>query len=180
MGVQHLLAKLTAQTPSLEWGPGGVPEISAEEVRAALGFAQRRVMLRRRQPRVVNGVPLQVLLIEAKYLDDARSAKKAAALLARQLYCAWWEHDAAASETISKSQLQRLARTMIDDYCEPEKARKAGGGRLAHAVGMDYRTWKRKFSRFYGQHLLELSRIEGPVIEDLARQFFSQQEQSNE
>lgn len=179
MGIQHLLAKMTAQCPGFEISAGGVPTITADDVRTGLGMIQYREKLKRgsklrnREARPTdNSVPLAIRLVEARYLDDERSRKHAAWTWARILYMAWWDHDAELTETISKAQFAKIASVMVSDYCEPEHARLAGDAQLAQAVSMDYRTWKRKYSRFYGQHMRRLWALESPIIQDLVRVLF--------
>jgi hypothetical protein len=180
VGVQHLLAKMTAQCPGFEISIGGVTDITADDVRTALGIVQYREKLRggaylqdEELNPIDNNVPLAVRLIEAKYLDDERSRKQAAWKWTHTLYLAWWHHDAELTETISKAQLSRIAYLMVSDYCVPEHARIAGDAALAQAAGMDYRVWQRKYARFYGQQMRRLWSLEAPMITALAGLLFA-------
>lgn len=167
---------MTAGGSGYEYSPGGIPELSSDDVKAALGIVQTRsksrstrfILQNKKFVPTVN-TPIGILLVEARYLDDQASAETAIKVWQKRLFFAWYEYDVDPNETISIALMHRIAKIMVYDYCIPEHARRSGEAGLATAAGMDYRVWKRKFSKFYGHHMRELWAYEHPVIEDLIR-----------
>jgi hypothetical protein len=170
MALQELIAKITANTVNLEGGSGGTPNITAEEINAALGYAQGDIVGRQNQINVRKlFVPLGVLLVQAKYADDRIAKKKLLQRLPIHMFRQWPLHQAPASETISIAQIQKVAALLIEDYLTDKKI---SVDKMAIACGMDYRTWSRKYSRFYEAQRTELTRKEGAIMIALQNRLF--------
>ncbi len=174
MGVQKLLAKLTAGTINLMGSSGGIPAITAAELNAAMGYAQRDVTNAAGcQTLQKLKTPTGSMIVMARYADDKKNLQMLKGRLPRQVYYAWWNHNTPDSETISKLQMRRLARVLADDYCEVP-LHDYTTSYIAHTIGIDVRTYKRKLARFYGEQKTVLSGIEADFLQAFKKRLFEQ------
>ena len=173
MGIERLLAKLTPGTIDPKGGAGGVPSITTDELNGALGFAQKELIKRESQNQPIRPeVPLGILLVQAKWLEDEGSLRLLELRLPRQVWLAWWDHEGVNDEELSRLHIKRLGEVLAQEYTRANPAKALSQGKIAHEVGVNWRTWKRKFSRIYGQQVKELSVIEGNALSLVRKQLF--------
>lgn len=160
MSAAEQLAKLTAGTDwKIEPGTGGKPEITRELVCAALGYStDSRIPADR----------VGVHLVLARHCLDSFSQ---GVLEPKVLEIAWlrWLRDK-RSGAVSVALMGRLARLAIYDWCHTQRVREEGTQGMAEFIGVDPKTWRRKYRSHYGCVMDQLYRLESPVMKVLNRQ----------
>lgn len=152
MGIQHSLAKMTARSPSLELGTGGIPELTAADVAAAMGYVNGRIPAAR----------VGIHLVMAKYTDDVVSIYTLEKTIAKIAWVSWFEM--AIDVSVKRQQIVQLARIALLDFCEPGKMKDATATNLAKSVGVDSRTWGKGLSKVYAEIIGLMRRYEEPVL----------------
>lgn len=176
MSIEHQLARITAGTLSLELSSGGRAELTRDDIRALLGFAEysrrlekraRKIKtpLKRRKPNPPDEMGGHIVL--AKWTGDDISKAWLEEALARMAFIQWWDAEARDSEPVSRTMMRKLARLMIMDMCQPQQVRIHGAAGIEAMMGMSEETWDRKLSRHYANLMKECQHLEADVIKHL-------------
>lgn len=173
MTIERLLAKLLAGSAAFASGPGGIPEITTAELNAARGYAQSDLIKASQAPAPLKQpTPIGILLVDAKWLDDEGSLRELEKRLPQELFNAWWSHDADSDAAVSRLLFRRLAKVLAQEYTRSDPVNRLSEGKIAHQVGVNYRTWKRKFQRFYGEQFKELDIAESEALTRMRARLF--------
>ena len=150
--MERRLAKLTTGTPSLEPGVGGLPDLTAQDVAAALGFASSRV------PDSFIGVHA----VLARYTDSSISVSVLRKHAAKMAWSLWF--DLGIETRVSRSQIDKLAEVAVHDYMQPGKFSGISKAEMARMAKVDVRTWDAGLSKVYPHVVNKFSDVESPVI----------------
>jgi hypothetical protein len=151
-------AKITAGTNTTsQVGSGGMPDITREDVLGALGYCRGRV------PDHAVGVHL----VLARYCLDSMSYN---ALHQPVLEIAWmlWLKAKRPGLT-SVDAMSGIAKLAVYDWCHTEQVRNASDTEVARFVGVDPKTWKKRYEAHYGTVMARLSELEYPVLQTVGR-----------
>jgi len=152
MGTQHKLAKMTPKSPGLTQGSGGIPELTAQDVAAALGYASGRV------PASRTGIHL----VLAKYTDDNQSIHILERTAERAAWVMWYDMGLAGH--ISRQAIKRISKLAISEYCESGRFTGKDAEAMAKMSKVNNNDWRRNYGKIY-QSLQELFRdLEDPIL----------------
>lgn len=176
MSTESQLARIAGGgTLSLVMPGGGRAELSRDDIRAALGFAQTAVRNDRRPRKMKTPLKkkpdapaaMSMHIVLAKWTDDPISKQFLEEHLAHLAFKRWWQADVNDNEPITRSLMRRLARLMIMDMCQPQKVRMHGPAGITAMMGLKEETWKRKFARHYADLMKECQGMEADVLRHL-------------
>lgn len=155
MGVEKALAKLTAQTPSMEPGTGGIPELTGHDVAAALGFHYKHIPPDR----------IGVHLVLAKYTDDNISISTVEPMAARMAWLTWFDKNLPGNP--STKIVRKVAKAALEEFCQPGYTERKTATQLAALIGIDYRTLKKSYGILYEAVYNRFRDFEDPVLRAL-------------
>lgn len=109
-----------------------------------------------------------VMILLTSYQEDPQAKKEA---LARSIRFVWntWLTTAPPHDTVTISQVKRLAGLGLYHHCNPAKGRKLTQTQKASWIGVNHKTFKHKFKPHLDRLLAELSYEEQEAIRKLSR-----------
>ena len=144
-------------------GSGGVAELTTADIQIAIGYAEANI------PKDHTGIlSYGKKLILARCTDCQTSINALEKELAWRAVQSWWEIGG-ESDSVSKLTMKRLGKALVYDHRIPDLVRKRGEGELAHFIGVNYKTWKRKYAKIYSKILLEMRKKDGEMETELAK-----------
>lgn len=151
MSTRTQLSKITVGTGlKATITSGGKPVISREDVLAALGMSR------------VKHDDTATHLILARYALEASSQT---ILEKHVLRIAWnlWLHQGRTGQT-SVAAMTGLARLAVLDWCQTERVRQASETQISKFVGVDLKTWRKRYRAHYSEVIKRLYQLEVPKL----------------
>lgn len=159
MSIEHQLARITAGTVGFEMSAGGFAELTRDDIKAALGFAQFRVP----------DSNIGVHIVLWKYCADSISQRVLEKALARMAFEKWFDHAPNDDAPISRGLARRMAQLMLLDMSDPIKVSAKGKTHMAKMVRVDLTTWDKRYAQHYGRLMVDCQRREAGIMSILRR-----------
>lgn len=171
MSVETMLAMITEGSPfKIERSTGNMVEMPFQDVAGTLGAISREAKMHRSKRSA--GIPTEfgLNILIARCTDHEipkKAAENQAAALAWRMF---WKDPRNKDARVQKSTFYKLARTAVEDHCNPGKFH----GMTIHAlarneIGMNHETFRDRFRDLYANLKTELSRYEYPCREAFFR-----------
>jgi len=152
---EEILAVMTAGTPSMEPSSGGIPEITASDVAAAMGYAEGKEQSK--------GVHLML----AKYCDDAVSRAMLTRWIPLESYMIWWKITPDIKTSVKIN--YKTAQVALEDFLNPIYAKGKGDVFIRSEIGLGYKSWNAGHRYHYAEIQTLLSDLVTPVRRQVKR-----------